>query len=236
MLRKELIFRNPLRFMGYENEDILPPRGFGAVLARAGLGKTAILVQLALDSLLRERNVLHISLADPVKKVCLWYEEAFRNIARQYQGSQVDRLWEELLPRRLIMTFNVEGFSTPKLEERLTDLTAQGIFHPQMLLIDGLPFDETVREALADIKKLAEAHSLHVWFTVRTHRHEKPGSDGMPVPLSDVADLFEVAFQLCPEAKDIHLRAIKGGPPLSEHPPLLLDPSTMLIKDTAVEG
>ena len=69
MLKKELRLQNPLRFMERENEDILPEGGLGAVIARAGVGKTAILVQLALNTLLKGKNVLHISLNDPVKKV-----------------------------------------------------------------------------------------------------------------------------------------------------------------------
>ncbi|MDM8524435.1 cytoplasmic protein [Desulfococcaceae bacterium HSG8] len=231
MLKKELIFRNPLRLMGHDTEDILLPGGFGAVLARAGLGKTAILVQLALDSLLRSKNVLHISLADPVKKVCLWYEEVFRNIANQYDVRQIDQLWEAILPYRLIMTFNVDSFSVPKLEERLADLTEQDIFMPQMILIDGLPFDESVRGPLTDFKALAENHGLHVWFTVKTHRHETPGPDGMPTQLLNVKDLFEVVFQLRPEEKNIHIDALKGGAPNSDHSPLFLDPSTMLIRN-----
>ena len=69
MLKKDLILRNPLRVMGYENDDILSTGQFGAVLARAGVGKTAFLVQLSLNALLRGKNVLHISLEDPVNKV-----------------------------------------------------------------------------------------------------------------------------------------------------------------------
>lgn len=229
MLKKDLILRNPLRLMGHETEDILPEGGFGAVLARAGVGKTALLVQLALNSLLRNKNVLHISLDDPVSKVCLWYEEVFRNIGNQYNVKQIDQLWEAILPHRFIMTFKIEGFSVPRLEERLTDLTEQSIFFPQMVLIDGLPFDETVRNTLSDLKTLAKNYSMHVWFAVRTHRHEKPGPDGMPAPLLRVADLFEVAIQLQPVEKEIHVRALKGGTALSDHPALLLDPSTMLI-------
>ncbi|WP_246556262.1 AAA family ATPase [Desulfonema magnum] len=231
MLKQDLIFRNPMRLMGHETEDILPAGGFGAVLARAGLGKTAILVQLALDSLLQSKNVLHISLEDPVKKVCLWYEEVFRNIATQYHVQQIDQIWEAILPYRLVMTFNVDSFSVPKLEERLAELTEQNIFMPQIILIDGLPFDETVRASLTDLKSLAERYSLRIWFTVRTHRHEAPGPDGMPAPLLNIADLFEVAIQLSPEGKDIYLKALKGRHSSSDDPALFLDPSTMLIKD-----
>lgn len=128
MLKKDLILRNPLRLLGNEKEAILPPGGFGAILARAGVGKTSLMVQLALNSLLDSDNVLHISLNDPVKKVSLWYDEVFRHIAEKYRLTQLDQLWDVILPHRFIMTFKVEGFSVPKLEERLTDLIEQGIF------------------------------------------------------------------------------------------------------------
>ena len=60
------------------------------MLARAGVGKTAILVQLALNTLLKGKNVLHISLNDPVKKVGLWYKEVFRHLTKHMmQGKQI---------------------------------------------------------------------------------------------------------------------------------------------------
>jgi hypothetical protein len=231
MLKKDLILRNPLRLLGHEREDILPAGGLGAVLARAGVGKTSLMVQLALNSLLRNNSVLHISLNDPVKKVGLWYDEVFRNIAAQYNLKQIEQLWESLLPHRFIMTFKVEGFSVPKLNERLTDLIEQGIFSPNMILIDGLPFSDSTTAPLLGLKQLAKDHALHIWLTVRTHRHEKSGPDGMPAPLLPVADLFDVVIHLQPEGKEIHVRALKGGGAAAGHPTLLLDPATMLIKD-----
>lgn len=233
MTKEELILCNPLRLMGYKTENIVAEGGFGAVLARAGIGKTAFLVQLALNALLRSKNVLHISLNDPVNKVSLWYQELFRHLSKLCEANQIDQLWKIMLPHRFIMTFKVEGFSVPKLEERLTDLTEQNIFSPQVVVVDGLPFDESAKELLADLKVLAKKHSTHVWFTVRTHRHEEIGTDGMPASFSRVADLFEVAIQLQPEGKDIHVKALKGETATFNHPVLLLDPSTMLIKDKA---
>jgi len=130
MLKKDLALRNPLRLIGKENQDILSKGGFGAVLARAGVGKTALMVQLSLETLLRGKNVLHVSLSDPVNKVNLWYQEVFQNLAKQYNAQQVNQLWESILHNRFIMTFKVEGFSVPKLAERMTDLTEQNIFTP----------------------------------------------------------------------------------------------------------
>ena len=231
MIKKDFILYNPLRLIGYETDDIIPEGGFGAVLARAGVGKTAFLVQIAISTLLRDKNVLHISLDNPVDKISLWYKEVFSNLVKQ---CKTDRLWESILPHRFIMTFKVEGFSVPKLEERLTDLTEQNIFSPHMLIIDGLPFDESTRKSLPDLKDLAKKHSMHVWFAVRIHRHEQQDTDNMPARFSKVAGLFDVAIQLKPEGKEIHVRSLKGGAKTVEHPALLLDPSTMMIKNSSL--
>lgn len=231
MLKKDLILRNPLRLMGHERDDILPQGGFGAIMARAGVGKTALLVQLALDSLLNSRNVLHISLDDPVNKVSLWYQEVFSHIARQYNKAQMNELWEALLPHRFIMTFRVEGFSVPKLQERLTDLIEQKIFQPHMIIIDGLPFDRRTRDALVALKALSKKNNWRIWFTVRTHRHEDPDEMGLPIQLSRMFELFEVALQLQPDGEEIHICALKGGDITREQKNLQLDPATLLIKN-----
>jgi hypothetical protein len=200
-------------------------------MARAGVGKTAFLVQLALNSMLREKNVLHISLNDPVKKVSLWYKEVFNRIAAQYAIHQSGQLWDIIQPHRFIMTFRVEGFSVPKLEERLTDLIEQDIFKPQAMIIDGLPFDDAIIQDLSDLKTLAIGQQMHVWFTARTHRHEEPGPNGTPMQLIAVADLFEVAIQLVPIGKQIQIKALKGPGSRGDQPDLILDPATMLIQD-----
>jgi hypothetical protein len=233
MLQNELILKNPLRRMGYESDDILKEGEFGAVMARAGVGKTAFLVQLALNSMLREKNVLHISLNDPVKKVNLWYREVFNRITTQYAIHQSVQLWDTVLPHRFIMTFRVEGFSVPKLEERLNDLIEQDIFKPHAMIIDGLPFDDAGHQDLSDLKNLAARQGMHVWFTVRTHRHEELGPDGTPAQLIQVADLFEVAIQLVPLGKQIQIKAFKGPGSQGDQPDLMLDPATMLIQNQA---
>jgi hypothetical protein len=231
MIKQELILRNPLRHLGFETEDILPTGGFGAVLAQAGVGKTALLVQLALNSMLRSRNVLHVSLQDPVNKVTLWYGELFNHLASQHEGAQISKLWDSVLPHRFIMTFRVESFTAPKLEERLNDLTEQGIFKPEMMIIDGFHCDESMRNTLLALKALAAKNGMHVWFTVHTQSNEKPGLDGLPSSFSPVADLFDLVLELQTEHANVHIKPLRGATSNTPVTDLLLDPSTMLIKD-----
>jgi hypothetical protein len=231
MLKNEFIFNNPLRRMGYKSDDIIQTGEFGAVMARAGVGKTSFLVQLALHSMLRGKNVLHISLNNPVKKVSLSYREVFDRITAQYDVQQTNRLWDTILPHRFIMTFRVEGFSVPKLEERLTDLIEQNIFKPDTMIIDNIPFDDTVIQDLTELKKLAFRQGMRAWFSVRTHRHEEPDPSGIPIQLGQVAGLFEVAIQLIPKGKQIQIKAFNGPGSEADFPDLMLDPATMLITD-----
>ena len=232
METNKLVISSPFGKMGNKTEDVIKDGNFGAVLARAGVGKTALLVQLGLNALLRQKNVLHISLNDPVTKVGLYYKEVFGNITEQNEIQGVLGIWESILPHRFIMTFKVEGFSVPKLKERLTDLTEQNIFSPDMVIIDGLPFEENMGEALTELKALAESQNFSVWFTATTHRHEEDQDQKFPPQVSPFADLFEVIIQLQPEGKTIHVMPLKGGDESKNQSELIFDPATMMLKES----
>lgn len=231
MVKEDVTFQNPIRILGRDADALLSTGHFGAIIARSGVGKTAFLIQVALDYLIREKNVLHVSLNDPVDKVSLWYKEVFRNVTAKWSRLQYQECWESLLPHRFIMTFQAESFSVSTLDERLTDLSEQGVFEPQVVVVDGFRFDDASRDTLEALKKLIEKRSLCAWHTVRTHRHEPPGPDGMPAPLMNVSDLFEVIIQLQPDGSEIHVNVVKGRLEKEEQPRMLLDPSTMLVRN-----
>lgn len=229
MFKQEMILRNTLKQLGFESEEVLPEGGFGAVLARAGIGKTAFLVQLALYNLLREKKVLHISLNDPVDKVNVWYSELFRRISSNKQSVHDIALLESLLPNRFIMTFRVEGFSFGKFEERLNELSQQGIFSPSIIIMDGLTFEESRKADIYGLKDLVQKNGMRMWFTVQTHREEENDGNLFPVSFAPFAGLFDAVLELRPEHADVYITTLHGGKSRGES--LLLDPTTMLIKD-----
>lgn len=226
----EKIRTNPLRKLGYDTEDILSSGEFGVVAARAGVGKTSFMVQLALNAMIREKRVLHISLDDPVKKINLWYREVFQRLCEGFQIRQHHSFWESILPRRFIMTLQVDGFRVTGLEERLNDLSEQNIFTPDLMMVDGLPFEHSSRDVLSDFKQLVREKGLHAWFSVRTHRHEPPMANGLPLQLENLEDLFDSIIQLQPEGSDIHVRSLKGGKTPTSEAMLYINPSSMLMQ------
>ena len=224
------VSHNGLKLQGYDFEDIVPHGVFNAVFSRAGVGKTSFIVQIALNAMLKQKNVLHIGVGDPVNKISLWYKEIFCLLAEQNKIDNTDLFFESLLKKRFIMTFNVDAFNVPRLKERLTDLSEQNIFSPDMIIIDGLDFDSTVQESISDLKAFAERDSLNAWFTVRTHRHEDYGNSDLPVQLSNIQHLFDIVLQLRPDGKKIHMLTLKGESAGGKDRKIILDPSSMLIK------
>ncbi len=223
-------FANPLTPLGYEETALLRPRAFSAVCARPGVGKTAFLVQMALWAMSKGKNVLHVSLGDPIKKVDLWYQDLFSHIARRSTFSDTAAAWSAFLPRRFIMTFRVEGFSVPKLEERLADLMEQQIFTPHVIVIDGIESDRALHSLTVELQNLARKFLLPVWISVRIQEYPSTREGHPPsTPLPESNASFEsiVCMEGAPDR--IHVRGIKGGTPQALGTPLSLDPATLLL-------
>ncbi len=209
MLKNDTFLNSPLKRFENENENLLQAGDFGAVLARAGEGKTELLVQIALTRLLDGINVLHVSLQDPIQKVFVWYGEVFREMTN-HDMEEVYKHWEDILQHRYIMTFKAINFKVEKFEERLTELREQNVFTPDLIVFDGFPFDEIHRDALGELKQLVQNHGMHAWFSITTHRHEELLPDGFPPQLSPVSDLFKAALQVESNGQEIYIKALKG--------------------------
>lgn len=224
------VFANPLMNLGYKDADLFKPRAFSAVCARPGVGKTAFLVQMALWAMSKGKNVLHVSLGDPIKKVDLWYQDLFSHIARRSALPDAAAAWPAFLPRRFIMTFRVEGFSVPKLEERLADLAEQQIFTPHVIVIDGIESDSALHALTGELQNLARKFSLPVWISVRIQEYPST-QEGYPpsTPLPESNASFESIVCIEGAAERIHVRGIKGGTPQTLATPLSLDPATLLL-------
>ncbi len=214
--------------------DIIKPGEFAAILARAGVGKTALLVQIAINGILRGKNVLHISTGDPVDKVVLWYREVFQRLDQEDESLQIRKRKDELLRRRFIMTFETETFSIEKLKKRVNELISQNIFLPAQILIDDFSFDTVSTEALSDLKGFVADNKLSFWFTIRTHRDEPVGDRRIPTRLLPLTEWFDLMIRLEPDNERIYVRQVGvGGEDDDQAGALYLDPSTLLIKMTA---
>ena len=232
MLKEDLIKKNPLRVLSPLALESLPDHRMGLVMARAGLGKTAILVQIAMDSLLRGKKVLHVSVGEGLEKAKAWYEDIFKYIAEGHQLENAAEIEDELMRGRMIMTFKEASLSRPKLEERLNDLIFQNIFRPDLVVVDGFDFAEADYESIVDLKEMMASLNVEVWFSALRHRDdERVSAAGVPAPCHEVDGLFDTVVIVKPEQEGILLNIIKDEYDGAAGKILNLDPSTMMLKE-----
>ena len=221
--------KNPLRVLKIGKDSTSE---VGLVMARAGLGKTALLVQIALDSILLGNRVIHVSIGESIDKTRAWYDDILRHILQEESVSHPHELIDMVQRNRMIMTFKESTINRPRLEERLNDLIMQDIFKPNCLVIDGFDFDSADRGTLEEIREMADAMSMQVWFSAVSHRNDtRESSMGVPAPCHEVDDLFDTIILIKPKESKISLDIIKNkGQAPETSVDLDLDPTTMMIR------
>jgi hypothetical protein len=201
----------------------------GLVMARAGLGKTAILVQFALDCMLLGNKVLHVSIGEGVEKTRTWYDDILSLLT---DGEKIESI-PEIMQNRMIMTFKASSFSKALLEECLDDLVQQDIYKPECLIIDGYDFENNDKDSLEEMRNFMNERGLKmIWFSAVSHRgDERVSVDGVPAPCHEVDSLFETVLLIKPEGDAMLLDILKCDDcAMDPGSTLKLDPSTMLIQ------
>ena len=224
-----LVKKNPLRVLNLAGND----KKMGLIMARAGLGKTALLVQIALDAILRGKRVVHISIGENLEKTKLWYDDILEVILQECSVAKPHELVEMVQQHRMIMTFKAAAFDRDRLEERLNDLILQNIFKPDCVVIDGFDFSTMDHAHLEDVKNLMENLRLQTWFSATSHREdERVSPSGVPAPCHELDDLFETVVLLKPEQESIQLEIIRHNSDAcsGDSCSLSLDPATMMVK------
>jgi hypothetical protein len=231
MTNNDVARKNPLEEMGIDMGVLGEKGGFGAVMAAAGVGKTALLVQIAIIAMMKKFSVLHVSLSDPVQKVTLWYDEILQSLSRAQLCGNTPTLQEDILRRRFIMTFRVDDFTVPKLEERLHDLAIQNIFSPHVLIIDGLRFDDgRVEPLLRELEEMVRKRNFFVWFAVHIPQGDRKAPTKDPLSAMELLDCFQLVLKIEDRGHYHILQLLQGeaGTEKGDKKELRLDPTTLL--------
>ncbi len=220
--------RSPLRLIREAHPE-LESGQVAVIAAKAGVGKTALLVHVGLDALLRDVSVLHVSLRDTVEHVRAFYDEIFGASSRA--GAVRDRTGALVAAERnrMIHSYRDRAFSTVHLQSNIRMLSEVAQFTPGLVLIDGLD-PSNAPDYAESIANLAAQVGAPVWVTVRT------ASDGA-VP-SELTAISALVLKLTPDASTVKIAVTssQGSTTL----PGSLDAATMLVMgedlwdDTAV--
>ena len=235
MFRKQVNAQSPLRILDDSIHGGLGTGNLGLVMSRAGVGKTACLVQIALDDLMRERPVLHIALEQTVDHVVSWYDTLFADLAANNDLEGADAVYSLVQKNRMIAAFSDHMIGTERFDKAVTMFSEHVGVEPAAILIDGYRWSahatEQNRDLIAALKKRVEHLGAELWMSAQTHRLFTGGHPiALPQPYNAYQDCIDVAIFLEPQGADVVLRLLKDHdrealPPTRLH----LHPDTMRL-------
>ena len=198
----------------------------GVVLAGHGVGKTAFLVGVALDDLLRGGHVLHVSLDHTVSHVRAFYDSVFDDLAATTHLEDEAVVHADVDRCRSIRAYPPGGFDASKLREAVKIESEAGA-RPDVVIVEGLELADLPREQARELKALAEEIDAEIWLSEARDDERTPE---MPKELGAIEDQISVVLALEPGSEAVQLRALKDhdNPDLSAlH--VALDPRTLLL-------
>lgn len=211
MYRKEVNKRSPMRVFERSIHGGLGAGNIGVVMARHGVGKTAFLVGLALDDLMRDRKVLHINTEDPAERVREFYDEVFHELAES--SGLKDRLHTQLQVERnrMIHTYVGSTFSMDRVRGALGYMREHMDFVPSAMILDGYPrWSETKEEDLIELKRLASEVGCELWLSAYIHREgQLKDARGVPMDVARFDSYLSVLLELRPDGDHVRLQLLK---------------------------
>lgn len=226
MYKRYLNARSPLRLLEKGLHGGLGVGNLGVVLAGHGVGKTAFLVGVGLDELLRAGRVLHVCLDHTVAHVRAHYDTVFEELAASTHLENGSQLHAEIDRNRSIRVYPPNSLTAAKLRDAVKFEIDAGA-KPSLLILEGLDFQTLAHDEVTEIKALAGELAAEVWISSPV-AEETVAS--LPAPLRRLGGLISVVLALEPGDGVVALRALKDH----ESPDLTalrvsLDPRTLLL-------
>jgi hypothetical protein len=211
MYRKEVNAQSPLRILERSIHGGLGRGNLGVVLAPAGVGKSACLVQIGLDDLLREKTVLHVAVGQTVEHVSTWYDVLFDDLAEQVDLADRGGVRESIGHHRVIRAFPEGGFGPQRLEEVLAQLAGSLQLRPSAILVDGFAWTAPgCTAAVEALKGIARRIGAELWMTAQTPRgYDVAHPRTLTPPCEPCAALIDVALFLEPHGSHVGVRLVK---------------------------
>jgi len=229
----EIIKLSPIRVFEDVIDGGLGRGNVGVLASRRGVGKTACLVHLAIDKLLREEHVVHVSFNGNVEHVLNWYKEVFREISEYKSLDDAFDVYNTLRRNRVVMNFSQEDVSVDKILASLTTLIEQGSFKADAVLFDGYKLTLASADDVKKIKVFAEKMNVEIWCSVSPVRLNVEFDDyGIPNSMLPYVDSIDVLCGLKYNEGDskVIMTVVKDGDKRIAKPTgVALDPKTMLV-------
>jgi len=226
MILSELISRSPIRIFEQSIHGGLKAGEIGIIASPKGVGKTSVLVQLAMDKLLQGKKVIHVSFTQHNQYVPLWYEDIFAEFTSRKNLENAGDVKNDIVKNRVLMCFNQDGVTKEQILRSLRAMITEGCFRADSVIIDGFDFSRIDKEGIAQVKSFAAELDLSIWYSCSV----KNSKTAIPSELGGFIDIIDIVITLQPKPDHVELSVSKDRDAVvSKSMAMKLDPKTLLI-------
>jgi len=237
MVLNELIQRSPIRIFEQSIEGGLKPGEIGVIASPNGVGKTSVLVQLALDKLLQGKKVIHVSftshnsLGQLNQHVPVWYNDIFDEFINKKNLDNAVEIKNNLVKNRVLMSFNQDGITKNQILKSLRAMIIEGGFKADSIIVDGFDFSRMDKEIIAGVKTFAIELGVSVWYSCSVKDEgSQYDKENVPIILNSFINNIDIVIVLQPKHDHVELTVSKDrGSIISKAMAMKLDPKTLLI-------
>ena len=224
--------RSPRTLLERDGHPGPGPGKLGLVMARAGVGKTAVLTGIGVDAMLSGQKVLHVSIERSIDKIREWYDEKLVEMLKQNKKLEhLSALQLTMERNRHIHTFVDQSFSVERIRHTLDLLRDAMEFVPAVIILDRMEYAKVDEPAIAELKEVAAEIGAELWMACRTFRDGPKAAPGhLPPPADGFEGLVDVAFSLVPAGAKVRLHVLKDNAEMvNKDLNIVLDPQTLLL-------
>ncbi|MDD5789965.1 MAG: hypothetical protein PUE30_05535 [Spirochaetia bacterium] len=222
MVKQDLYNKSPVRLFDAATEGGLKEGGLGLVTSKKGLGKTSVLVQFGMDTLLKDEQLVHVTFDLHSSNVISWYDGIFAEIAKKSAGNSAE-LKTDVVSKRTILNFSLDNFSVTKVVNTLKALSSAGIA-VKGVVMDGIDFTKVSEDDVKAVADYAKAENITVWSSATAE-----GSKLSEVVPANLEKYFEVVVNLAQTGSNVSVEVLKFGDKKDVDTGLKLDSKTLLI-------
>ena len=173
----------------------LPPDGGMAVIVgKTGVGKAAVLADIALGELLRGHQVIHLALREPAAHARSRYDQLLRGM--QDAGGAEESL--ELARNRDILS--IPELDLAVVDRHLSALAEVTDFRPTLMVVDGSVMEEGLHQRLEALRGFASERNMRACVGVCFEAE----------PLADAFPTAEVLMRVVPMGATTRLEPIRS--------------------------
>lgn len=222
MVKQDLYNKSPVRLFDAATEGGLKEGGLGLVTSKKGLGKTSVLVQFGMDTLLKDEQLVHVTFDLHSSNVISWYDGIFAEIAKKSAGNSAE-LKADVVSKRTILNFSLDNFSVTKVVNTLKALSAAGIA-VKGVVMDGIDFTKVSEDDVKAVADYAQSEKVTVWTSATSE-----GAKLADVVPANLEKYFDVVINLAQTGSNVAVDVLKLGDKKDVESGLKLDSKTLLI-------